>query len=620
VDNPDKTSVKYEYDDDGNMVKMTDTNGNFTTFTYDLMNRVTKKTYSDGKYVTYAYDLAGLLTSKINARGTTTFYAYDKNHNLLTKTYDDTVTANATYTYDTHDRMTSANTETTTGKYGIGTYNYTYDANSRTTRMQNPWDNYSSIGYRYDKTGRTTYMKPRLGDAVNYAYNRFGGMSTISANTTKFSYGYSGADPIPASLTRWISGAVKSVTTYAYDTLDRLTNISNKNGSNALINSYDYTYTAPNGADIDLRTSETLTKGSPLLKFAASTETHSYNDVNQLTDTGYAYDADGNMTTWTANGITYTAYYDAENRLYEVTYNNGSNHTYYFYYSPDGLVAKHKVDNVETRFVRDDYLCLQERNSSNVVTNAYVWDGMSPGGIGGLLELKQSGSYYSYMYDGRGNVSVLFDGNNQVVKNSYKYDPFGVRLYASETITQPYQFSTQYYYPNLYMVKYLRRDYLPILGRWGERDPAGERADKNLYSFVRNSPANLVDPLGLWAAGFSFEFSTINPFSSGGGGSYGLNAEYTSSSGWHLYKYYTPCKEGSTGFLVGPSVQVNGATGTGDWTGPFESGAGSYTLITGGFFQTPPNQGDPGYFGGTIGLGKGPPGVGFTNTTYDRIW
>jgi hypothetical protein len=48
--------------------------------------------------------------------------------------------------------------------------------------------------------------------------------------------------------------------------------------------------------------------------------------------------------------------------------------------------------------------------------------------------------------------------------------------------------------------------------------------ETNLYSYVGNRPTMFVDPLGLWAVGISFEFSTINPFSSGGGGSYGICA------------------------------------------------------------------------------------------------
>lgn len=39
-----------------------------------------------------------------------------------------------------------------------------------------------------------------------------------------------------------------------------------------------------------------------------------------------------------------------------------------------------------------------------------------------------------------------------------------------------------------------------FVGRWLNRDPMEELGGINLYAFVRNSPVNLVDPIGLEAA------------------------------------------------------------------------------------------------------------------------
>jgi RHS repeat-associated protein len=41
------------------------------------------------------------------------------------------------------------------------------------------------------------------------------------------------------------------------------------------------------------------------------------------------------------------------------------------------------------------------------------------------------------------------------------------------------------------------RFYDPNTQRWPNRDPIGERGGLNLYTFVRNTPINAVDPLGL---------------------------------------------------------------------------------------------------------------------------
>lgn len=92
----------------------------------------------------------------------------------------------------------------------------------------------------------------------------------------------------------------------------------------------------------------------------------------------------------------------------------------------DSLVVKLVIDGVE-QFVLSipslggrgegrGSLVLQERDDTNAVQRRYVWDRNSPGGIGGLLALYQGG-WYSYLYDGKGNVSAVLD-NNQAVAAS----------------------------------------------------------------------------------------------------------------------------------------------------------------------------------------------------------
>lgn len=480
--------TKYEYDDNGNLVKLIDPNGNATTFEYDNDNRLIKKSYADAcEGISFTYDNAGILDSRTNIRGIKTSYSYDENHNLTSVTYSDD-TPDVTYQYDNYNRMTQR-------QDGIGTYQYTYDANSRLKTVNGPWLN-DTITYEYDNLGRRKSSTPQGGQTISYLYDNLSRLTDIKLGTATYSYSYSGANPLLESLSR----PNNSITGYNYDELNRLKEISNKNSSAEIINQYVYGYNSQ-----DMRETETITNGNPITSFQNESITYEYNNVNQLIKTAnpkmsLKYDAEGNLTT--DGDASFTANYDAENRLNSIEYTdtNGDAHKVEYLYGGDSFLAevkKYKNGSLvnDTRFVRDDFLVLQERDGSNNVTREYTWGLNMGGGIGGLLNLKQGGQNYSYLYDGKGNVTSLID-NSQNVVAAYAYDPFGNRMSKTGSIEQPYQFSTKPYDEETGLSYYGYRFYAPTFGRWLTRDPIGETGGINLYGYVLNNPLNYIDSNG----------------------------------------------------------------------------------------------------------------------------
>jgi RHS repeat-associated protein len=96
-------------------------------------------------------------------------------------------------------------------------------------------------------------------------------------------------------------------------------------------------------------------------------------------------------------------------------------------------------------------------------------------------------------------------------------DPFGntIRLTGTGTVARdnPFRFSTKRTDDNTDLVRYEYRAYSPSLGRWASRDPIGEAGAINLFQFVRNDPANLIDKDGqiipyILLAGLAIYFST----------------------------------------------------------------------------------------------------------------
>jgi RHS repeat-associated protein len=343
-------------------------------------------------------------------------------------------------------------------------------------------------------------MPSEGGQGLSYTYDTLGRLINIQQNTNTFTYGYTGFNPLVQSLTR----PNGTFTEYLYnDPLKRLTDISNKTSADAIINKHVFTYN-----NLDLIGTETVTTSTPLDSFTAGFKTYDYNKVNQLlTSTNpaesFTYDDDGNMTQgYTPEGYQFTATYDAENRLALLSYNDGSvNHETKYFYSGDSMLAKiEKYENIvkvdEKRFIRTGFLAIQDRDGSNAGTRDYMWGQDLGGGIGGLLNLKQNGQDYFYLYDGKGNVSTLIDGSQNIVA-SYRYDVFGKLLKKTGTLDQPFRFSTKQYDEQTGLYDFGYRFNNPVIGRWMTRDPLGEAGGINFYGFVGNNPVNFVDPLGL---------------------------------------------------------------------------------------------------------------------------
>jgi RHS repeat-associated protein len=144
------------------------------------------------------------------------------------------------------------------------------------------------------------------------------------------------------------------------------------------------------------------------------------------------------------------------------------------------------------------------------------------------LSITAGGSTYYYSQDGLGSVRTLTDSSG-VLKNKYDYLSFGGTHQPGTNVTveQRYTYTGREKNPESALMYYRYRQYDPRVGRFGGRDPlrasgvadlavtlraAGHgdlfrqilrlHADAGgIYSYAANSPAGLVDPLGLQPKG-----------------------------------------------------------------------------------------------------------------------
>ncbi len=335
---------------------------------------------------------------------------------------------------------------------------------------------------------------------VNYGYDTLNRLTRVEAGGKAYDFSYAGTSPLVQTLTRPTGG----VTAYQYDGLNRLTGVTNKDTAANIISQYLYAYNQQ-----DLRASETVVQPDLPASFADETVSYDYNRLNQLTSArsldvkNFSYDRDGNLVGgFTPAGYEFRAAYDPFNRLQSLTYTDAGgvvhNAKYYYLGSKLDLVRKYRdgVLDQEHRYLYDGSLMVQERDALNKVVAELTWGLHNGGGIGRLLDLNQGGAHYSYLYDGKGNVTGMLDSADKVA-TTYQYDPFGVPLASTGSLAQPMQFSTKAYDPETGLSYYGFRFYSPHMGRWLTRDPVGEFGGLNLYGFARNNPVNFMDPFGL---------------------------------------------------------------------------------------------------------------------------
>lgn len=267
----------------------------------------------------------------------------------------------------------------------------------------------------------------------------------------------------------------------------------------------------------------------------------------------YQYDLNGNLT----NDGYRTFTYNDENQLVSVVVSNGITTSTLTSNIYDGKMRRRIrkdyiwesgtsawAQTAEVHYIYDGNVVIQERNSSNLPMVSYTrgrdlsGTTQGAGGIGGLLARSDNSqltipvlqSPHSYYHaDGNGNITALIS-TQQYFLAKYEYDPYGNITAQSGSLADAntYRFSSKEFDKNNGLIYYLYRFYDPNFQRWVNRDPITEPgfeiirrlASKrphvvellegpNLYDFVFNSPANLIDLFGNGAgnAGHPFNFA-----------------------------------------------------------------------------------------------------------------
>jgi RHS repeat-associated protein len=311
--------------------------------------------------------------------------------------------------------------------------------------------------------------------------------NTAGAHLTDFKYTY-GIDATPAHDTALIhtrtdvvgdAASVGSVITYGYDPSNRLLNAAEVSGTGTPTVTYAYTYDADGNRLTDAGSTWTYNTDDSTKTVAGST-------------TGWARDANGNMTSTVSSGTTRAFTYNKSDQATVLTAGTTTN----FAYAGTSNYTRNTttVGTTTTTYLNGPLGLVADTDGTT--TDRYE---RTPAGR--PIGYHHGTSRYYYLTDAQGSIVRIVDNTGAPVAG-YSYDPYGVLRSSTGTGTgdttittaNPLRYTAGYRDDSgLYKMGF--RYYDATLGRFTQPDPSGQEANPYLYS--QANPINGTDPTGL---------------------------------------------------------------------------------------------------------------------------
>ena len=316
----------YRFDDNKNIVSLTDPAGGVIRYTYNENNKLVSVLDQAGVYLdTYSYDTNGRISKNNDIS-----IEYNSANKITSRVYDSGAYINYSYNGNVVTANTSAE-ETITTKYDSFGNVYYSDDNGRIA------------SYLFDSKNRLVKESYENGSTVDYSYNSNGLLlSEISSSGTKSYYTYDAAGN--CIRIQNISDNKSKYTYYCYDSFNRVTLFASlkEDYSGAIPSVYDETlncfviteYGYTNGlvtSVIDHKNNESESYLYDLYgNVSEATNTKTVNDETNITVNLYTYDVLGDL-------------------LYSSSDDNSSS----YIYDDAGSILLEKIDDDCTRIIYD---------------------------------------------------------------------------------------------------------------------------------------------------------------------------------------------------------------------------------------------------------------------------
>lgn len=361
---PDGRTLRYDYDANQKLSRVTTSTGQVTTFSYDSAGRKTAMVDPSLGTIRYRYSPAGDLLEQVDNKGIATTYQYDVLGRITSKAVGSQQPL--IYSYDSGTKNSTGRLAKVAGAFGYKQISYTPSGKVALTAYS-----YENLGtaytesLRYDPLDRVTAYTFPDGTVQSYRYDGLGRFTKIFVDD-KLLASYQGYDAAGRVGIKEVNNGFRGeakvtqdryVYDRARDTIAELATVAVGSGNESPLQNIRYSYNqAAELAHItDLRPSTTVTGDDGEMVDTSVSQSFRYDALGQLSEArgiygtkAFSYDQNGNIIR--RQGQVYDELsYNAKNQLasspaIEVIYDKNGN-----------LVSKrHKADGTTWQYQYND--------------------------------------------------------------------------------------------------------------------------------------------------------------------------------------------------------------------------------------------------------------------------